>query len=173
MRVAERGRNPLFLLSQGMITEAQIRQLAEPAIEGTSLYILQLRIKPGNQIQLLLDGSGPVSIVDCMKVSRAIEHNLDREVEDFALEVTSPGLDQPLVDRRQYIKNTGRQVKVELLDGKELKGTIESVTDNHFVLQFEIKEKPEGAKKKITRVVHETIAFEQIKQTKIIITFNN
>jgi len=111
-----------------MIGKNTILELAEERIEelGAGIYVVDLKIGTGNQIFLELDKEqGSISIEECMSVSRNIEHNLDREIEDFSLEVSSAGLDQPFRVLKQYKKNIGKTVKVLTLEhGKKIEGVL-------------------------------------------------
>jgi ribosome maturation factor RimP len=106
-----------------------------------------------------------------MSVSRNVEHNLDREQEDFELHVSSAGLDKPFRVLPQYLKNIGRQVKVVLNDGTKLEGELKSANETELALELIRKEKVEGKKKKETIVEQRVLQMEQIKETKIVITF--
>ncbi|MGK0286590.1 MAG: ribosome maturation factor RimP, partial [Salibacteraceae bacterium] len=99
-----------------MIQESEIRDLIEETIEGTDIFLVELKISGGNKISVLVDAIGGLPITDCMKVSRGIDHNLDREDEDFELNVSSPGLDKPFKVFKQYEKNRGRSIHVTLED---------------------------------------------------------
>ena len=100
-----------------------------------------------------------------------MEHNLDREEEDFELEVTSPGLSLPFKVHQQYVKNEGKDVKVMLNSSKSYQGLMQDVTEKDITITFETKEKIEGKKKKL-KVEHKlTFAFDEIKETKIIVKF--
>jgi len=154
-----------------MITENQIRQLIEARIAGSDLYILSVEISSGNHIQVELESAGSVSIEDCMAVSRAIEHNLDRDREDFSLQVSSPGLDKPLRDPRQFVKNVGRQLKVRLADGVTMEGDLVKADDDGIELQMRYRERVEGKKKKIWVEESKTLTYPEIKEAKVKINF--
>ena len=154
-----------------MITENTIRTLVAEKIEGTEYYILDLEIKPGNNIKLELESMGPVSISDCVDISRQIEHNLDREAEDFSLQVTSPGIDKPLRDFRQYVKNIGRSLKVRLAEGQEVEGELTAANQSGIKLQSKRKERVPGKKKKILIEEELDLSYPEIKQAKIKINF--
>lgn len=154
-----------------MITENTIRKLIAEKIEGTDYYILSVEIKPGNNIVVELENSGPVSITDCVDISRQIEHNLDREAEDFSLQVSSPGLDKPLRDYRQYVKNIGRSLKVLLADTKEVEGELIAADIDGITLFSKRKERLEGKKKKILIEEKLDLKYPEIKQAKIKLTF--
>ena len=154
-----------------MITENTIRQLIDARIEGTDQYILAVEIKPGNNITVELESTGAVSIEDCIDVSRAIEHNLDREQEDFSLKVTSPGLDKPLRDYRQFVKNVGRQLKIKLADGHEVEGDLLAADESGIKLHTRHQERVEGKKKKIWVEKDHELSYPEIKEAKVKINF--
>ncbi len=154
-----------------MITENTIRALVAEKIEETDYYLLSVEIKPGNAISVELESMGPISISDCVDISRQIEHNLDREEEDFSLQVSSPGLDKPLRDYRQYIKNVGRHLKIRLTDGSEFEGELLKADEEKIEVQERKKERVEGKKKKELVEINHVLEYPQIKQAKIKITF--
>ncbi len=136
------------------------------------LFIVDLSISTTNVIHLELDkAEGYVSINECISVSRNIEHNLDRESEDFELHVSSAGLDKPLRVFPQYIKNVGRDVKVVTIDGKKLEGLLVAANEKELTLETSRNEKIEGKKKKELIVEQHVFPMNQIKETKIIISF--
>jgi len=106
-----------------------------------------------------------------MKVSRGIEHNLDREVEDFELSVSSPGLLEPFVVHKQYVKNIGRRVTVKTHEGSKQEGLLEEVTEEHIRLTDKVKERIEGRKSKQWVDKEYLFKFEEIKETKVVISF--
>lgn len=158
-----------------MIDKHKIWKLAEERIQehNPELYIVEISIDSGNKILVEIDNEkGGVSIEDCVKVSRNIEHNLDREIEDFALEVSSAGLTKPFRVLKQYIKNIGKTVKVAAIDhGKSLEGILKAVDENGIVIEITSKKKLEGKKKKIEVVETFPFGFNEIKETKLVITF--
>lgn len=154
-----------------MITENTIRGLVAEKIEGTDYYILEVDIKPGNVIKVELESMGPVSISDCVDISRQIEHNLDRDAEDFSLQVTSPGLDKPLRDYRQYVKNIGRNLKVQRTEGSEVEGELVAADQDGIKLHTKRKERVPGKKKKITIEEDLELSYTEVRQAKIKINF--
>jgi ribosome maturation factor RimP len=154
-----------------MITEKQIQQLVEEKIAGTSNYIVEIRVRPGNKINILLDNDNNISINDCIEVSRYVEHQLDRETEDFELEVSSPGLDQPLRVLRQYQKYINKQVEVLTAEGKKIAGELKSASEEGIVVETRVKEKVEGKKSKQLVITEHKLPFSQVKETKIVISF--
>ena len=136
------------------------------------LFIVDISISATNVIHLELDkAEGYVSINECMSVSRNIEHNLDRESEDFELHVSSAGLDKPFRVLAQYTKNIGREVKVVTTDGKKMEGTLSTANEKEITLETSRKEKIEGKKKKELIVEQHVFPMNQIKETKIVISF--
>ncbi len=148
--------------------------LAQERIDELSkgLFLVEVDVTPRNDIFVYLDcDEGRVSIEDCVSVSRNIEHNLDRDKEDFQLSVSSAGMDQPFKVFKQYEKNVGREVKVVFNEHGSQEGKLISVDQEKVVLQTETKEKVEGKKKKELVVKTHEIPFQDIKQTKLVITF--
>ncbi len=157
-----------------MITKDKITSLAQERIDelNKDLYLVDVIINNGAQIQVEIDSlKGGVAIEDCVSVSRNIEHNLDREVQDFELQVSSPGLDKPFKVLQQYEKNIGRNVKVVFTDFGSIEGLLKEVNANGIILETRKKEKVEGKKKKIEVVEDHIIDFNNIKETKLIISF--
>ena len=158
-----------------MIEKEKIIELAEERISelNNGVYIVDLKINNGNQIFLELDKeSGSIAIEDCMSVSRNIEHNLDREEEDFSLEVSSAGIDQPFRVLKQYIKNIGKEVKVLTFDhGQKFEGLLKSANDTGIVIETKEKRRLEGKKKKVWVTEDVPLKYEEIKETKLIISF--
>ena len=103
-----------------MITKETVASFIAPLLEDSDLFIVDIQVNPGNAIEVLVDKDSGLTIDDCKKVSRAVEGSLDREVEDFSLEVSSPGVGKPLLVKRQYFKNVGRNVAIKTIDGKKI-----------------------------------------------------
>lgn len=166
-----RERKVPFFFVKKMITTEYINNLISEKLAEKDCFLVELEIKEGNDISLEIDSMNGVSIQDCVEVSKSIEGNLDRDEEDFQLNVSSAGLDKPLRVKEQYYKNIGREVKVLKLEGEKVKGELKEVTDNEIIVEYSFKEKVEGKKKKQTIVKQEHIPFENIKETTIIISF--
>jgi ribosome maturation factor RimP len=169
----ERGdESPLFL--SHMISKQKVLELINERIAelGNGLFVVELTISAANVIHVELDKhEGNVAIIDCMSVSRNVEHNLDREREDFELHVSSAGLDKPFRVHAQYVKNIGRNVKVVLQNGTKMEGLLKEVTDKAITIETSRMEKPENKKKKELIVEQHEFPFEHIKETKIVISF--
>ncbi len=160
----------LFLWGK-MITKQQVQNLIKDKLQENDCFVVELEVGEGNAISLEIDSPQGVTVKDCIEFSREIEHNLDRDAEDFELNVSSAGLDKPFRVREQYEKNIGRNVKVVPLDGSVVKGELKEVNENEVVVEFSYKEKMEGKKKKQTIIKQEKINFNNIKETTVIISF--
>ena len=157
-----------------MISKSKVTELIDERIAelDNGLFVVSLSISSRNSILVELDKhEGGVSVKDCISVSRNIEHNLDREEEDFELSVTSAGLDKGLRVFPQYKKNIGREVDVKLVDGLEINGTMIDATPEQIVVQTTRKEKMEGKKKKEVIVEDHVLPMNKVKETKIVISF--
>lgn len=154
-----------------MIDKRMVIQLAEEKLASSGNYLVDVEIQPGNVIIVEIDNDEAVCIDDCVELSRFIEEHLDRDSEDFELEVGSAGITSPFKILRQYQKNIGKEVEVLLASGMKLTGILKSADENGIVLTVEKQVKPEGAKRKIT--VEEDLAYtyNEIKSTKYLIRF--
>ena len=135
-------------------------------------FIVSISVRPGNAIEVLLDKDSGLNVEDCKKISRHVESSLDREKEDFSMEVSSPGVGKPLVVHRQYVKNVGRTVKVKVGEGEKYEGDLAEVSETGIVLKYQEKEARPGKKKKEWVEKTVTLAFDNIKETKVVIRFN-
>ena len=154
-----------------MITVETIKKIAEEKLaEGTN-FIVDISVKPGNKITLLLDNDKGVSIADCVAMSRHIEFNLDREKDDFELNVMSPGLTEPFKILRQYQKNIGKYIDVVTKENKKLTGKLVSASEEGILLEIKSKERVEGKKGKQELINNIQLTFNQIKETKVVILF--
>lgn len=154
-----------------MITVEKIKKLADAKIAEGSNFIVDISVKPGNKIIVLLDNDNGISVVDCVEMSRHIEFSLDRESEDFELNVMSPGLTEPFKILRQYQKNIGKYVDITTKENKKISGKLISVDETAILLETKTKEKVEGKKGKQQIINTINLTFNQIKETKIVISF--
>jgi ribosome maturation factor RimP len=154
-----------------MITVDKIQKLAEEKIAESSNFIVDIAVKPGNNIYIMLDNDNGLAISDCVEMSRFIESRLDRETEDFELHVSSPGLDKPFKTVRQYKKHIGKEVSVTTKDGKKLIGRLMKVSDEGIELETKTKELVAGKKGKQLIINNTNLTFNQIKETKLVISF--
>lgn len=157
-----------------MINKNKIVGLIDERISelDNGLFVVSLTISKRNIINVELDKfEGNVSVTDCVSVSRNIEHNLNREEQDFELSVSSAGLDNGLRVFPQYKKNIGKGVKVMLIDGGTIEGTMINATPEQITIQTKRKERIEGRKKKETIIEDHVLPMDKIKETKIVISF--
>jgi ribosome maturation factor RimP len=154
-----------------MIEKTVVQEIAEEFLKDTENYLVDIDVKPGNVIVVEIDNDCAVSIDDCVALNRFIESRLDRDVEDYELEVGSSGLSQPFKHLRQYKKNTGKEVEILLKNGKKQSGRLKDVTENQIIITVEKQVKPEGAKRKTTVDEDLVVAYDEIKYTKNIIRF--
>lgn len=156
-----------------MNSETQIQALEHKveALIGTEpdLFLVEVRIKPTNNIKVFIDGDQGVSIDKLVRYNRSLYKQIEEEAMfpngDFSLEVSSPGLDEPLKLNRQYMKNIGRFVEVVLNDGSKVEGKLTGVTETALMV-----EETKGKGKKMETVQH-TISLSEIKTTKVQIKF--
>jgi ribosome maturation factor RimP len=149
----------------------KVKELVDEAMaENTSLFLLDLNFGPENSIKVIVDGDSGVPLSECIRISRNVEHNLDRETEDFSLEVTTPNITDPLVEFRQYNKNMDRTLVVKTAEGK-YEGVLVAVNDKEISLKWSAREPKPIGKGKITVEKQQNIPLSEIKQAKVKITF--
>ena len=141
-----------------MIAEQDVKALVEEHIGGTGIFLVEVKVGSGNDIRVLVDTPEGISVDDCAGISRFLNGSLDRESEDYSLEVSSPGLSAPFRVRQQYEKNVGRTVEMVLNDGDKLEGKLESVSGESVTLKVKGKDR--------------TVRYDEIKKAKTVISFN-
>lgn len=150
----------------------KIINLLNDALEANpSLYLIELKFLPENKIYIEVDGDTGVSLKECVRINREIESNLDREEEDFSLEVTSPDVAHPLKVKRQYKKNINRILEVKLQDNTKVEGELKAVNEDSIELEWEAREPKPIGKGKVTVVKNATIPFSTILEAKVKIIF--
>jgi len=149
-----------------MIDKLTVTKIVEDFLASSDNYPVAIEIKPDNTIVITIDNDQAVSIDDCIALSTYVESKLDREKEDYALEVSSAGLGQPFKIQRQYRKHVGKEIEVLAKSGNKYTGILKAAGEEKIVLTIQKKILPEGAKRKVT--VEEDIAFlyEEIKYAK-------
>ena len=152
--------------------QEKVEKLLNDALaEKPSLFLIDLSITGANQIRVILDGDEGVSVQDCIDISRAIEHNLDREEEDFSLEVHSAGVSEPLTMVRQYKKNIGRSLQLKT-ETETIEGELIDVTDEAITLKWKAREPKPVGKGKVTVKKEATVPYNDIVEAKVMIKFN-
>jgi ribosome maturation factor RimP len=153
------------------MNETKIRDLVNEALEQKdSLYLVDLTISSNNKIQIVVDGDQGVSLNECIRISRSVDNGLDREEEDFSLEVSTPDIAHPLKLKRQYIKNINRILKVTT-STEEFEGTLTAVNDANIVLNWKAREPKPIGKGKVTVEKTVTLEYKDIKEAKVKILF--
>lgn len=154
-----------------MIDKLQIRDIAEDFLLNSDIFLVEVIIRPGNIIVVEIDSKEGVSIENCIALSKHIESKLDREAEDFELEVGSAGVTSPFKITRQYEVNIGNEVEVLTKGGQKLTGELKSCDDSAFTITITKMEKPEGAKRKVAVEEDLSFKYDEVKYTKYLIRF--
>lgn len=155
-----------------MLNNSVIQSLIEKGIEERpDLFLIDFTISTDNKIKVILDGDNGVSVEDCIFINRAVEHNLDREEEDFAIEVASAGATSPLVNKRQYKKNIGRILEVKSKPNDNIEAKLVDADDAHITLEWKAKEPKPVGKGKIVVNKQAKIAYDDILEAKVVIKF--
>ncbi len=149
-----------------MIDIDKIKEIAEQKLSETDLFVVGCSCQPGNEIELLIDSDTSVAIDACITLSRAIEAEMDREVEDFSLTVASAGIGSELKNIRQYRKLVGKPVEVLLKSGVKVLATLDAVDEQGMTLTYEEKQIIDGKKKKQLVAVTNNYLFEDVKYAK-------
>ena len=172
MNMMEGTEVPFFVKFQSaMIQKDIINQSIETFLSNSDYYLVDTIISADNRIMIEIDAFDGVEIDFCAELSRYVESTLDREVEDFELQVGSAGLTEPFKVLKQYEKNLGNEVEVLTKAGKKLSGILTKANEDNFVIQIEKTEKPEGSKRKVTIQEDITFNYSDIKYTKYLIRF--
>jgi len=151
----------------------KVKELLNQALEeNKSLFLIDFSIEEGNKIRVIIDGDHGVTVKDCIAVSRAIEHNLDREEVDFSLDVASAGVSEPLSIPRQYKKNIGRRLKVRTQNHDIYEGELTIVNDTGIELQWKAREPKPIGKGKVTVQKEIVLDYKEIAEATVMITFN-
>ena len=142
----------------------------EALVENPSLFLIDLTIGGDNSIRVLLDGDLGVTLEACTQVSRKVEHNLDREENDFSIEVSSCGVGSPLTIPRQFKKNVTRKLEVTDREDKQVQGTLVEATDTSFTLQWKAREPKPIGKGKVTVTKTREFQYGQYNSAKVIVS---
>ena len=154
-----------------MIDKNVVKHLVEEWLEGKDYFLVDIEISSDNRIVVEIDHADGVWIEDCVALSRFIEERLDREVEDYELEVGSAGLGQPFKVPQQYVNFIGKEVEVLDADGKKYKGLLKNVEGNQFTVTVKEKVKEEGKKRPVLTDVDRQFEMDKVKYTKYLISF--
>ena len=153
-----------------MNIEKRVRELVEEKIaDRTELFIVDIKMHSNGKLIILVDGDHGIGIDDCVAISRHVGFHLEEEnvIETaYNLEVSSPGLDTPLTQKRQYLKNIGRNLSIKMADGAKREGKLSSVTEDAIVIEEKVKEQGKKAE-----IIESIIPVDKITETKVLISF--
>lgn len=148
-----------------------VKDLLDDALtERPDLFLIDFNVNEANHIKVIVDGDNGVLVEDCMFLSRAIEHNLDREEQDFSLEVMSAGAASPLVNKRQYKRHINRTLKVKTTSDK-IEGVLANASDDSILLEWKTREPKPVGKGKVTVKKQANVAYDDIVEAKVMIKF--
>lgn len=147
-----------------MLDQKEISNLVNGYLESTDYYLVSVSISPDSRVEVVIDRNEGVSLDFCAELNAYLNGKLDRDIEDYELEVSSAGLTSPLLVKRQYDKNIGNPVIVYTSDGRKLRGTLTEATDTDFAITYDVKIAEEGKKHKVTTRQTERIEYSRAKQ---------
>ncbi len=154
-----------------MIDKSKVETIVNEWLVGKDYFLTDISVSPDDRIVVEIDHKEGVWIDDCVQLSQYIEARLDRDTEDYELEVGSAGIGQPFKVHRQYENHIGEQVEVLTDAGEKLKGTLKEVSDGNFTVTTRVKFKPEGAKRAKMIDEDRTMAYTDVKFTRAVINF--
>lgn len=154
-----------------MIDKVKVIELVKERLDE-EMFLIDVSVNERNVIDIFIDSFDGVTIAQCMSVSRNVEHNFDREEEDFELHVSSPGLTESFKVREQYVKYTNRDIEVvTTLSDKKLEGLLLEVNEEGIILETSSQEKVEGHKKKQLVIKKHNLKYDEITTAKPVISF--
>ena len=154
-----------------MIDKNLVRNIVEEWLDGKDYFLVDVNVSPDDKIVVEIDHAEGVWIEDCVQLSRFIESRLNREEEDFELEVGSAGIGQPFKVLQQYINHIGMDVEVLTLAGEKHCGVLKEADEEHFVVCVPKRVKLEGQKRAKTAEEDMTFTYPEVKYTKYLISF--
>ena len=154
-----------------MIDKNVVKKLVDEWLQDKEYFLVSIEISQDDKIVVEIDHADGVWIEDCVALSRFIEDHLNRDEEDYELEVGSAGLGQPFKVPQQYVNFIGKEVEVLDADGKKLKGLLKAVDGNDFTVAVEEKVKVEGKKRPVKQEVDHVFQMDKVKYTKYVISF--
>jgi len=153
-----------------LVTEIMIRDIVGKKLEGTDNFIVEVKVHPG-RISVLLDKPSGIKVEECADVNRFLNHELEESgaLEHYNIEVSSPGMEEPLKVLKQYRRRIGKTVSVITIDGIRKEGVLKNADDNQIELEEVIVEKSNG--KKILHSELRTIPMNEVKETRVVFKF--
>ena len=150
-----------------MIDKTRIEKLVNEFIEGTGIFLVAVKVSTSNRIVILADTMKGITIDECAELHRYVEKNLDRNIEDYELQISSPGLDSPFKVIEQYYRNEGTRIEVLSTEGLKVTGILKNVTEGGFELETERK-----VKGKAIEIKDVSFNFDQVKSARVVFTIN-
>lgn len=154
-----------------MVDKHQVEQAVLEAINGTDIFTVEVKVTPDNRVTVELDSKSGLDIDTCARVTRAIEAAVDREIEDYELEVGSAGLTAPFKVPAQYEKNIGNDIEVLTRDGRKMSGKLTAVEGTDFTIEVSRKVKEPGAKRPVMITESVTLSMDNVKKACYLIDF--
>lgn len=155
-----------------MIDKAKVSKIVDEWLDGKDYFVVDISVSPDDKVVVEIDHAEGVWIDDCVELSRYIESRLNRDEEDYELEVGSAGIGQPFKIPRQYQIHIGDDVEVMTSDNRKLTGTLKDANDDHFTIIIKEKIKPEGSKRPVLTDRELTFSYGDVKYTKYLLSFN-
>ena len=162
-------RFPILLLTN-MVNKAKIEELVKEKLDEKA-FLVDVQVSASNVIKVFVDSFDGFTIDRCVEISRHVEHSLDRESDDFELQVSSPGLTENFKVKEQYLKNVSREVEVITSEGAKHTGLLKEANSDFILLETSAREKVEGHKKKQLIVRKHQIEYSDIKSAKVVVSF--
>ena len=154
-----------------MIAKQKVTEIVNEWLAGKEYFLVDVVVSADNYVSVEIDHAEGVWIEDCVQLSRHIEANLNRDEEDYELEVGSAGIGQPFKVLQQYVNHVGKEVEVLAKDGKKYRGVMARANEENFAIYVQAKEKPEGAKRPILVDKEYVWSYDEVKYTKYLIKF--
>ncbi|NDV80431.1 ribosome assembly cofactor RimP [Bacteroides sp. 51] len=154
-----------------MIEKSTVSKIVEEWLGGKNYFLVDVTVSPDDRIVVEIDHAEGVWIEDCVELSRYIESKLNREEEDYELEVGSAGIGQPFKVLQQYYNHIDEEVEVLTKAGRKLSGVLKDVNEADFTVAVEKKVKTEGSKRPKLMAEDETFTYDEVKYTKYLISF--
>ena len=159
-------------MSEKKIEQRVVMLVNEKIADKPDLFLVDVKMLPNRKLMILVDGDSGIGIADCAAISRFVGFKLEEEetiAEAYNLEVSSPGLDTPLMLPRQYTKNIGRTLGIKMTDGTRREGTLISIDNDNIIIEEKVK--AATAKGKKAEVMESTIPLSEVAETKVLISF--
>lgn len=153
-----------------MVNKLELLEMVKEQL-GEKMFLVDLQVSASNIIKVTVDSYEGITIDQCVEISRDLEKKLDREREDFELQVSSPGLTEPFRVVEQYLKNAGRQIEIFTHNGEHFQGLLKKATPEGITIETSIQKKMEGFAKKQRVLEEHQLYFGEIKSAKVVVTF--